>query len=100
MNYFTADIHFCDESSMKSDNRPFKSVKEDDKFTIKHWNKTAKIGDTIYVAGDLLDCDGPTSTEWVKGLNLIKKVKADDIAKFIDRLVLDTVYFLKEEEHE
>ena len=28
------------------------------------------------------------------------KVTAEDIAKFIDRLVLDTVYFLKEEEHE
>lgn len=77
MNYFTADIHFCDESTMKSDNRPFKSVKEYDKFTIKNWNKTAKGGDTIYVVGDLLDCDGPDATEWIKGLNLIKKVKAD-----------------------
>ena len=28
------------------------------------------------------------------------KVTAEDIANFIDRLVLDTVYFLKEEEHE
>lgn len=77
MNYFTADIHFCDESTMKSDNRPFKSVKEYDKFTIKNWNKTAKKGDTIYVVGDLLDCDGPDSTEWVKGLKLIRKIKAE-----------------------
>lgn len=30
----------------------------------------------------------------------IKNVTAEDISKFIDRLVLDTVYFLKEEEHE
>lgn len=77
MNFFTADIHFCDESTMRSDNRPFKSVKEYDKFTIKNWNKVAKAGDTIYVAGDLLDCDGPDSTEWQKGLKLIKKIKAD-----------------------
>ena len=32
--------------------------------------------------------------------NKIKKVTASDIKNFIDRLILDTVYFLKEEEHE
>lgn len=76
MNFFTADIHFCDEFTMKSDNRPFKSVKAYDKFTIKQWNKVAKTGDTIYVAGDLLDCDGENSYEWKQGLELIKKIKA------------------------
>lgn len=77
MNYFTADIHFCDESTMRSDNRPFKSIKEYDKFTIKTWNLTAKSGDTIYVVGDLLDCDGAESTEWKQGLQLIKKINAN-----------------------
>ena len=75
MNYFTSDIHFCDESTMRSDNRPFKNVNEYDKFIINDFNKTAKRGDTIYVAGDLLDCDGPETDEWIKGLNLIKKGK-------------------------
>lgn len=79
MNFFTADIHFCDESTMRSDNRPFKSVKEYDNFTIKQWNKVAKKGDTIYVVGDLLDCDGPNSKEWEQGLKLIKKINADII---------------------
>ena len=32
--------------------------------------------------------------------NKIKKVTACDIKNFIDRLILDTVYFLKEEENE
>ena len=32
--------------------------------------------------------------------NKIKKVTASDIKNFIDRLILDTVYFLKEEENE
>lgn len=77
MNFFTADIHFCDESTMRSDNRPFKSIKAYDKFTIKNWNKMAKAGDIIYIVGDLLDCDGPNSTEWLQGLKLIKKIKAD-----------------------
>jgi len=77
MNFFTSDIHFCDESTMRSDNRPFKNVNEYDKFIIKDFNKTAKKGDIIYVAGDLLDCDGPETDEWIKGLNLVKKINAD-----------------------
>lgn len=77
MKFFTSDIHFCDESTMRSDNRPFKNVKSYDKFIIKNFNKLAKKGDTIYVVGDLLDCDGPDTNEWIKGLNLIKKIKAD-----------------------
>ena len=32
--------------------------------------------------------------------NKIKTITAKDISKFVDRLVLDTVYFLKEEEYE
>ena len=31
---------------------------------------------------------------------LIKNISSEDISKFVDRLVLDTVYFLEEEEHE
>lgn len=76
MNFFTADIHFCDEKSMKADNRPFKSIKEYDSFVIRTWNKTANKNDTIYVAGDLLDCNGKNTYEWEQGLKLIKKIKA------------------------
>lgn len=76
MNFFTADIHFCDESTMKSDNRPFENIKAYDNFIIKNFNKMAKESDTIYIAGDLLDCDGPDANEWIKGLKLIKKIKA------------------------
>ena len=78
MNFFTADIHFCDERSMREDNRPFKSIREYDKFIIKDWNKKAGKDDTIYVVGDLLDCNGPASDKfWRQGLDLIKKVKAN-----------------------
>ena len=31
---------------------------------------------------------------------LVKKITPNDISKFIDRLVLDTIYFIKEEEHD
>lgn len=77
MYYFTADIHFADTNSMKDDNRPFKTIKEYDKFIINDWNKTAKKGDTIFVFGDLLDCDGENNVIWQKGLSYIKKIKAD-----------------------
>lgn len=76
MKFFTADIHFCDEKTMKTDNRPFKSIKAYDNFIIKNFNQTAKATDTIYVVGDLFDCDGPDTNEWKQGLNLIKKIKA------------------------
>ena len=79
MNYFTADIHFCDEKSMKSDNRPFKSIKSYDKFIVKDWNKTAKRGDNIYIIGDLFDCDDQNSTLYLDAVKLIKKIKANII---------------------
>ena len=77
MIFFTADIHFCDEKSMREDNRPFKSIKQYNKAIIKDFNRTAKRGDTIYVIGDMLDCNGKNSNEWICGLKLIKKINAN-----------------------
>lgn len=77
MNYFTSDIHFCDITTLKADCRPFKSINQFDKYIIKLWNKTAKKNDTIYVVGDLLDCDGPNHFSWHKALKYIKKIKAN-----------------------
>ena len=75
MYYFTADIHFCDEMTMRTDNRPFKSIKQFDNFIIRDWKKQTKKGDTIFVIGDLLDCNGPDTYDWLNGLKLIKKSK-------------------------
>jgi len=77
MKFFTSDIHFCDIGTIVCDNRSFKSAKSYDKYVVKHFNKTAKKCDTIYVVGDLFKCDGPNSFEWVEGLKLIKKINAD-----------------------
>lgn len=79
MNYFTSDIHFSDENTFKNDCRPFKNIKQFDKYIIKLWNKTAKKDDNIYVVGDLLDCDGPDFLSWQKALNYVKKIKANII---------------------
>ena len=79
MKFFTADIHFADAFTMKTDNRPFRNIKEYDKFIVNNCNKTAKKGNTIYVVGDLLDCDGPDTHEWEIGLKQVKKINADII---------------------
>ena len=79
MNYFSSDLHLSDLSTLKVDMRPFKSTKHFDRYIIKTWNKQAKKGDTIYVVGDFIDCDGAEHDGWKKSIYLVKKLKADVI---------------------
>ena len=76
MNYFTSDIHFSDEATFINEDRPFKNVKEYDEYIINLWNKTMTKDDTLFVVGDMLDCDGPNFTSWKDSLKYIKKIKA------------------------
>ncbi len=77
MYFFTSDTHLGDDKTLKVDMRPFKNAKTFDKFVIKTWNKQAKKGDTIFVVGDFVDCDGIGHTTWKKTLKYAKKLKAD-----------------------
>ena len=77
MRFFTSDIHFGDEFTLKVDARPFVSTKKFDKFILKIWNKQARKGDTIFVVGDFVDCDGAEHDGWKKTIGYVKKVKAD-----------------------
>lgn len=79
MLYFTSDIHFNDKQTLMVDSRPFKSTKDYDKFVLKLWNKQAKKGDTIYVVGDFVDCDGAGHESWKEAIKYVKKIKADVI---------------------
>ena len=76
MRFFTSDSHLGDEFTLKSDLRPFKNVKQFDKYVIRTWNKQAKKDDEIFVVGDFIDCDGKESVEWKKSIFLVKKIKA------------------------
>lgn len=76
MNFFTSDIHFGDEFTLKCDLRPFKNIKQFDKHMIKTLNKQATKNDTIYVVGDFVDCDGASYDGWKKSILYIKKIKA------------------------
>ena len=63
--------------TLKVDARPFRHARQFDRYILKLWNKTAKKGDTIYVVGDIVDCDGPECEGWKKTIGYVKKVKAD-----------------------
>jgi len=77
MYYFSSDIHFSDESTLRVDNRPFKTTRAFDKYIIKLWNNQTKKGDIIFVVGDFVDCDGAESESWKKAIKYVKKIKAD-----------------------
>jgi len=76
MYYFTSDLHFGDETTMKVENRPFKSVKQMNRILIKNLNKVLTKNDILYVIGDFLDCDDETKTSWSDVSDLPKKIKA------------------------
>jgi len=77
MYFFTSDIHFNDAETIIQCFRPYKTTKAFDRFVIKQFNKQAKRKDTIFVIGDLVDCDNERSLSWKKSLKYIKKIKAD-----------------------
>jgi len=76
MKYFTSDLHFGSDETIKFDNRPFKNSKHFERFVIKNWNKDTNINDEIYVVGDFIDCHSQTDNSCVDRLLLAKKVKA------------------------
>ena len=79
MKFFTSDLHFGSDETIKSDMRPFKSSKQFEKVTIKKWNKITKKDDIIYVVGDLVDCHSENDKNCVKLLSVVKKIKAQVI---------------------
>lgn len=83
MNYFTADLHFADEDTLITGNRPFKSIKEYDKFMIKQINKTAKKDDIVYVIGDFFDCNKDTD-------NISYKIAETYVKKLKPKIILIT----------
>ena len=77
MNFFISDIHFCDTTTFLEDNRPFKNITHYDKFMLKNLNKYVGKNDTLYILGDLMDCDNEKSRFWEKSAKYIKKIKGN-----------------------
>ena len=75
MLFFTSDLHFGSDNSIKFNSRPFKNAKSFIRKTIKNWNKFAKKTDIIYVIGDFVDCHSENDKS-VEHLSIVKKIKA------------------------
>lgn len=77
MRFFTSDTHFNDYDTLLMDDRPFSSAEEFDNYVIDIWNSQAKKGDTIFVIGDFVDCDGKGYEGWKDSINYVQKINAD-----------------------
>lgn len=51
--YFTADMHFDDESIIRYEDRPFASVSLMNEKIIEAWNNTVCAEDEVYIVGDI-----------------------------------------------
>lgn len=76
MFYFSSDLHFGHDDTIKSDLRPFKNAKQFDEYVVRLWNKQTTKNDKIYVVGDFVDCDGAGDVAWRETIKIIKKFKA------------------------
>ena len=66
----------------------------------KRLNLLRMLDDKYSLLGDFIVEDLGFDDTNLEFYNKVKNVTASDISNFIDRMVLDTIYFLKEEEHE
>ena len=57
MYYFTSDLHFGDETTMKVENRPFKSVKQMNRILIKNLNKIKKKNMDRMSHSNIINCN-------------------------------------------
>ena len=77
MYFFTSDTHFYDNETLLIDDRPFATAEEFDNFVISTWNSQAKQGDTIFVVGDFVDCDGKGYDGWKTSIKYVQRINAD-----------------------
>ena len=52
MIFYTADLHFGSDRTLRRDARPFADVREMDERLIENWNATVSADDTVYVVGE------------------------------------------------
>ena len=52
MIYYIADLHLGHEGILKICNRPFDTIKENDRCIIENWNKVVGAKDDIYIVGN------------------------------------------------
>lgn len=51
--FFISDLHLGHHNCLSFDNRPFKSLDEQDSVIIKNWNSKVSTDDTVWILGDI-----------------------------------------------
>ena len=74
MVYFISDLHLGHSNCLAYDNRPFKTVEDQDKFIIEEWNKTVKPTDEVWILGDISWYNPQKTVEIYSQLNGIKNL--------------------------
>ena len=49
MMYFVSDLHFGHNNVLVYDNRPFKTIEENDQTIITNWNNAVGMDDEIFI---------------------------------------------------
>lgn len=79
MRFFTADSHFTlvdANDTIKRDFRPFKTVKQMNKYMIKVWNRQCKKNDIIYHLGDFSNYNKFDKDSYKTTYKFVKKINA------------------------
>ena len=74
MVYFISDLHLGHSNCLAYDNRPFKTVEDQDKFIIEEWNKTVKPTDEVWILGDISWYNPQKTVEIYSQINDIKNL--------------------------
>ncbi len=51
--YFIADLHFGHKNALAFDDRPFRTIEENDEELIRRWNSVVTADDEVWVLGDV-----------------------------------------------
>lgn len=78
-NWYTADTHFGNDSKqvLIRDNRPYKDITEYTEDQVRIWNEQASESDTIYVLGDFCNYFEGLETDYMSGLAVSAKIRAN-----------------------
>lgn len=67
--FFISDLHFGHKNCLAYDNRPFKTIEDNDKEIIKRWNDRVNIDDDVWILGDISWYSVTKTIEILKNLN-------------------------------
>ena len=93
MNYFISDLHLGHVNCLSFDNRPFKTIEQQDETITRNWNKTVGLDDDVYLLGDIGWYNSAKMIEIFKDLNgKIHLIKGNHDGKLLKNRELQNVF--------